>query len=131
LEAVSFSEGSTKWFLPVKEIADHLHGQIGFNTPGQCTSLNHLATLPGSFQLLADGIQMAEQTLVGRAGADITTLPGGFRYMVRSGFRSFTINITPKHVHISMGDQVFQACQGSRLVLRTRISMASMAALRR
>lgn len=122
LEAVSFSEASTAWFLPVREIADQLHWQIGFNAAGQCITLNNLATLPGAFQLLADGTQMADQTLVGRAGADITTLDGGSRYLVRSGFRSFTLIIPAKRVHISLGDQELQAWQGSRLVLRTRIS---------
>lgn len=122
IESISFAIEPGNLYAPLDETLAELQWKARRDQDGHCIEINGTAIRAGSLRRLMDGKEIVSAGDLQKAGAAVATEPAGNVVTVSHEGRSFMMVAGPKRVKVSLARQQLSAWQGSRLVLRSRIS---------
>lgn len=122
IDAVTFADRRGKLYVPLRDAARELGLQLGWDSARRSYRLNQRTIQPSSLKTTLDGTHLIPLKSLVALGARAAWAPKEHAAIVSSGAREITVRDGKKHVQVDRPSQTLKAWQGSRLVLKSRIS---------
>lgn len=122
LEGIIFAMEPGQVFVPVAEAAAALRWSLRQDDEGKVFELNELQMRAGSLRCLTDGTELVSLEHLQQAGAAVSSPDEKYRFRVGRLFQGFLVQVSPQRVEVNLATQTLEGWQGSRRVLKTRIS---------
>src|SRR5690349_11204779 len=122
IDGVTFCGEPGRLFVPLREAAEALEIQVGWDEKNSEVSLGDLRLKPKDFEQLFDGTKLIPLTTLKSMGVDVEKDGTNGDYEATYFGRGMTVREGQKRVEVSIDDQRLRAWQGGRVVLETNIS---------
>jgi lipoprotein-anchoring transpeptidase ErfK/SrfK len=121
IEAVTFSETPGAVYVPLRELAEMVGWELAYDEASETTTLNTHAVSDKSMRTLWSGTTLVDISALKEMGAEVIQQDGK-NYAIKVDERPYQVVIPDKFVEVSVSRQLMRAWQGSRLVLKTKVS---------
>lgn len=121
IEAVTFNEAPGVVFVPMRELAEMVGWELAYDEPSETTTLNAHPVPEKAMRTLWAGTTLVDISALKEMGAEVVQQDSK-NYAIKIDERPYQVVIPDKFVEVSVSRQLMRAWQGSRLVMKTKVS---------